>query len=76
VGHHSPLYQRTSYIDENSTRLNVDWAVNYWINSGFPREKMILGLATYGRVFKLKNSDETRVHSQNNGAGTPGEVMI
>ena len=33
--------------------LFKEWAVHTWISQGVPKEKLILGLAFYGRSFKL-----------------------
>lgn len=38
--------------------------MNYWIAGGCPREKLILGMALYGRCFRLVDPD-------NNGIGAP-----
>ena len=72
--HNAPLYSRKSERG-NATYLNVDWAVNYWINNGMPRQKLILGLATYGRAFKLLDRNQNQPGSPNNGPGTPGTVV-
>lgn len=35
-------------------RLDVPFAAQYWIDNGFPAEKIALGMGTYGRAFRLK----------------------
>jgi chitinase len=70
IDHNSPLYDRKS----NQDYLNADWAVNYWINSGMPKKKIVLGLATYGRTFKLKNSFQYSEGSEAIGAGEAGFI--
>jgi chitinase len=62
TGHHSALYPRSSETDPIQRTLNVDFAVNYWIKNGAPSTKINLGMATYGRSFKLTNNN-------NNGLG-------
>lgn len=52
TGHYSPLYPRKEEIGTEQL-LNADWAINYWLNKGAPASKLVLGLGTYGRVFKL-----------------------
>jgi len=52
TGHVSPLYGRTGEIG-NQTTLNVDWAAQYWVSKGCPKDKMNIGLSMYGRDFKL-----------------------
>lgn len=48
--------------------LNVNWVVNYWINLGCERSKLMLGLGTYGRAFRLTNAN-------NNGLGMHNEFI-
>jgi chitinase len=43
---------------------NIDWTVSNLINSGIPKEKLVLGLAAYGHGFKL--TDQNR--------NTPGSL--
>lgn len=52
TGHYSPLYSRKSETGTDKL-LNADWSINYWLSQGAPPEKLVLGLGTYGRVFKL-----------------------
>ena len=44
--------------------MTVPYALDYWINKGFPPNKIVLGFATYGRAFGLKDAN-------NNGLGAP-----
>lgn len=68
------MYARSNEVGVASY-LNVDWAVNFWLAKGFPKEKFVLGLPTYGRPFKLKNSTRYEPGDLNDGAGTPGKVF-
>jgi chitinase len=67
------LYARADEFDENQIVLNVHFAVKYWINKGTPRNKINLGLATYGRTYKLL-SNLTELGSPALGPGNPGKV--
>jgi chitinase len=69
TGLHSALYSGTG---DKSYELNVDACVKYWISAGAPREKLILGLATYGRSFKLKDERSNGLYAAANGPGTAG----
>jgi chitinase len=73
TGHNSPLYSRSDEIG-NLSYLNIDWSLNYWLDQGFPKEKLVLGLATYGRSFKLTDSYNTEINAEINGPGTAGRV--
>jgi len=48
TGHHTAMV--------GDDKLTVPFAVQYWIDKGFPAEKIALGMATYGRAFCLKDS--------------------
>ena len=56
TGHHTAMV--------GDDKLTVPYAVQYWIDKGFPASKIALGLATYGRAFALKDPG-------NNGLGAP-----
>ena len=49
----------TSFIYSGNTddreKLTVPYAVDYWINGGFPAHKIALGMGTYGRAFNLQS---------------------
>lgn len=53
-------------------KLFKDWAVNYWISKGFPKEKIILGLALYGRGFKLTDMSAGKPGSPSRGPSAAG----
>jgi len=44
--------------------LLQDWAANYWVQLGAPKDKLVIGLATYGRCFTLADPAQ-------NGLGAP-----
>lgn len=46
--------------------LNIDWAANYWVQKGAPKEKIVIGLAFYGRAFTLTSSED--------GVGSPAKA--
>jgi chitinase len=72
MDHNAPLYSRNNEVGA-AKYLNIDWAVNYWLNNGCPKEKLVIGLANYGRVFKVKDQSKTEPGSLNNGTGTAGK---
>ncbi|XP_064474372.1 chitotriosidase-1-like [Ornithodoros turicata] len=56
TGHHAPMFSRPEEpLDERI--LNLNFSVNYWIDKGAPRNKIILGLGLYGRSFTLARSE-------------------
>ncbi|XP_033753351.1 probable chitinase 10 [Pecten maximus] len=70
IGHNSPLYSRD---DESWTtaQLNQDWGVTYWLSNGAPAEKLMLGIATYGRTFRTYNGKQ--MGDVAIGPGRPGK---
>ena len=47
----------SGYTNEDWEKLSVPYAVDHWIKGGFPANKIALGIATYGRSFKLKDTN-------------------
>ncbi|KAF5915741.1 hypothetical protein HPG69_011554 [Diceros bicornis minor] len=71
TGHNSPLYKRPGEGGA-AAELNVDFAVQQWLQKGTPTNKLILGMPTYGRSFTLASSSDPRVGAPAMGPGTPG----
>ncbi|KAJ9590785.1 hypothetical protein L9F63_016171 [Diploptera punctata] len=61
----SPLYSNDSY--------SVDFTVEQWTNLGAPAEKLIMGVASYGRTDHLSNSNNNGLGASVSGAGTAGQ---
>ena len=74
TGHHSPIYPRTNEKDEQIF-LNIDTSIKYWLNNGTPREKIVLGLGTYGRSFTLADSNKNTLGARTNGPGLQMRVI-
>ena len=49
---------------KDTYNLYQDWAARYWVEKGTPANKLIIGLATYGRTYTLADAN-------NNGMGAP-----
>ncbi|XP_044591649.1 probable chitinase 10 [Cotesia glomerata] len=72
TGHNAPLYA-SSLDSEWQKQLSVDNAAALWVRLGAPKEKMVIGMPTYGRSFTLSNPDNFRVHAAASGGGKAGE---
>lgn len=51
-------------------------SIEAWISNGAARNKILLGLAAYGRTFHLTNLNETDTGSPFNGPGEPGRNTL
>nr|QDA39870.1 chitinase 2 [Phenacoccus solenopsis] len=72
VGHNSPLHpleSATSY----QKKLTVDYSAREWVKQGAPKEKLMIGMPTYGRSFTLVDSSKFDIGSPASGGGTPGK---
>jgi chitinase len=72
TGHNAPLYA-SSLDSEWQKQLSVDNAASMWVRLGAPKEKMIIGMPTYGRSFTLSNPANFKVHAAASGGGKAGE---
>ncbi len=71
VGLNAPLFAREDEVGKQ-IELNVDYALRYWLGKGAPADKLVLGLGTYGRAFKLNSPTEFLPGSGSKGPGEKG----
>ncbi|XP_045191898.2 chitinase-3-like protein 1 [Mercenaria mercenaria] len=72
TGENSPLYP-SSKDSGDRRQLNMNWAANYWAKKGVPKQKLIIGMATYGRSFTLTNPAQNHMGDPARGAGQAGK---
>ncbi|XP_012271912.1 probable chitinase 10 [Orussus abietinus] len=72
TGHNAPLFA-SSLDSEWQKQLSVDHAADMWVRLGAPKEKLIIGMPTYGRSFTLSNPNAWKIHSPASGGGKAGE---
>jgi chitinase len=71
TGHNSPLYSRSDETPEQQ-QLNVEWATNYWLAGGCPKNKLVIGMPTYGRGFTLTSAADNGLGAASKGPATAG----
>ena len=69
------MYPSDDETSPDARALTVDFAANYWIDNGFPKERINLGLSLYGRTFTLKDPSSHDLGSPAKGAGAAGTVI-
>ncbi|XP_015116757.1 acidic mammalian chitinase [Diachasma alloeum] len=73
TGLNAPLYSNP--LDGGySATLNVNYSAFYWVSKGMPREKIVVGIPTYGHSFLLDNENNHGIMAPAKGFGHLGEL--
>jgi len=66
TGHNTPLYRHP--LDEKyEPFFNANDTVTYWLQAGLPKEKLIMGMALYGRGFTLARKEDHGLYAPTTG---------
>ncbi|XP_015594961.1 chitotriosidase-1 [Cephus cinctus] len=73
VEHHAPMFPASNQ-KPNATLMqnNVKACVDFWLKSGAPASKLVLGLPLYGKTFTLADASKTTPGSPSAGPGRAG----
>ncbi|CAG9785354.1 unnamed protein product [Diatraea saccharalis] len=71
TGFNSPLYPKHDEILYMAT-LNINYTVQMYLTKGLHKDKIVVGVPTYGHSFTLVNPDNARVGSPASGYGSLG----
>ncbi|KAG5872424.1 hypothetical protein JTB14_013669, partial [Gonioctena quinquepunctata] len=74
TGQNSPLFASSVESGYEKQNLNMAASMKNWIDAGVPKQKIIVGVAFYGRAFTLADPEVHGLHAPITGAGTPGTV--
>ncbi|EFX79125.1 hypothetical protein DAPPUDRAFT_304901 [Daphnia pulex] len=69
--HHAPLYRRD--FDDDSSDVIVSESVDYWLDQGFPPQKLVFGLPSYARSWTLADPNQHGLLAPAVGAGVAGQ---
>ncbi|KAJ9600933.1 hypothetical protein L9F63_000880, partial [Diploptera punctata] len=72
TGYNAPLYKSANETGYFAT-LNTNWSISYWQSKGMPKEKIVVGLPTYGHSFTLINENNHGNGAPASGFGTFGD---
>jgi len=71
TGHVAPFY---SHPDDDFFYFNANFTMNYWIESGAPASKLVMGMPLYGQSFTLSNKEENGLNSPAKSGGSAGQA--
>lgn len=66
----SPLYTNNESL--NNIKLSVDESMKIWINRGFPKEKIVMGISFYGKQYNNVNPWNNGLYQLYDGNSTIG----
>ncbi|XP_076456716.1 putative chitinase 10 [Babylonia areolata] len=72
TGHHTPMWKHPNDPPGEQSELFLNWSIDYWLDMGVPKDKLVVGLATYGMTYTLADSRQNGVHSPARGGGRMG----
>lgn len=67
----APLFPRSAETGYLST-LNVNFSTHYWVAKGMPREKIVVGIPSFGHSYQLDNALNHDLQAPANGFGKLG----
>ncbi|KAJ1528349.1 hypothetical protein ONE63_006769 [Megalurothrips usitatus] len=56
TGINAPLYKSSEDFGYFA-QANTNWSLHYWEDQGMPRNKIVMGIPTYGHTFKLRKAN-------------------
>merc|ERR1711992_84550 len=69
TGHVAPLY---AHPDDEFYYFNANYTMNYWIESGTPKKKLVMGMPLYGQSFTLTKVEEPGLNAPAKSGGKAG----
>jgi len=69
TGHVAPHY---AHPDDEFYYFNANFTMNYWIESGTPKKKLVMGMPLYGQSFTLTKVEEHGLNAPAKSGGKAG----
>ncbi|KAM7354055.1 chitinase 10 [Cochliomyia hominivorax] len=70
TGHVAPMYDHP----EGTVGFNANFSINYWLQQGADRSKLIMGMPMYGQSFSLAEAKNHDLNAPTYGGGEAGEA--
>ena len=70
TGHVAPLYE---HPDDEYYFFNANYTMNYWVEQGADKKKLVMGMPLYGQSFSLTNQATNGLNAAASGRGEAGE---
>ncbi|XP_030240858.1 probable chitinase 10 [Drosophila navojoa] len=70
TGHVAPMYDHP----EGTATFNANFSINYWLESGAERKKIVMGMPMYGQSFSLAQASANELNAPTYGGGEAGEA--
>ncbi|KAK7483569.1 hypothetical protein BaRGS_00025243, partial [Batillaria attramentaria] len=73
TGHHSPILPHRKDPPGDQRELYLLWSIDYWLNYGVPKKKLIVGLPTFGMGWKLTDPSNHGIRVSAEGGNKKGK---
>ncbi|KAL8583542.1 hypothetical protein ACOMHN_054858 [Nucella lapillus] len=73
TGHHSPILPHRKDPPGDQRELYLLWAIDYWLNQGVPKSKLIVGMPSFGMGWKLTDPSKHGIRESAEGGNTKGK---
>lgn len=70
TGHVAPMYEHPA----GTEGFNANFSINYWLQSGADRKKLVMGMPMYGQSFSLAQASSHDLNAPTYGGGEAGEA--
>lgn len=65
--------QNQTYNSNSHNFCSQDYSAREWVKQGAPKEKLMIGMPTYGRSFELVNTTQFDIGAPASGGGNSGK---